>query len=149
MELIEPPPKPTVIPLIRPSVEAESLISLPVVLLNKAIPFAVAEDGPTTSPPVPVALIVIEPAALVIVTPEPAVNVVRVKPVPLPMSNAPLAGVVVKPVPPFATATVPVTLPALPEMLPVTCEPSKLKALNVVSVELLDAVMFAAVPVVF
>ena len=46
-------------------------------------------------------------------------------------------------------ATVPVTLAALPEMLPLTCEPGKLNALNVVSVELLLAVMLAAVPVVF
>ena len=50
----------------------------------------------------PDAAIVIAPAALVIETPEPAVNVVLVNPVPLPMSNAPFAGVVVSPVPPFA-----------------------------------------------
>ena len=37
----------------------------------------------------------------------PAVSVVRVNPVPLPISNAPLAGVVVRPVPPLATANVP------------------------------------------
>ena len=67
-----------------------------------------------TVPPVPVALIVIAPEAFVIVTPVPAVNVVRVKPVPLPISNAPFAGVVVKPVPPLAIATVPVTLDAVP-----------------------------------
>jgi hypothetical protein len=48
-------------------------------------------------------LIVIAPEALVMVTPVPAVSVVRVKPVPLPMSNSPLAGVVVRPVPPLAT----------------------------------------------
>ena len=53
------------------------------------------------------------------------------------------------PVPPLATATMPVTLAALPEMLPDTCEPGKLNALKVVSVELLVAVMLAAVPVVF
>lgn len=56
---------------------------------------------------------------------------------------------VVWPVPPFAIATVPVTFAALPEMLPETCEPGRLSALNVVSVELLEAVMLAAVPVVF
>ena len=38
---------------------------------------------------------------------------------------------------------------ALPEMLPLTCEPGKLNAFKVVSVELLVAVMLAAVPVVF
>jgi hypothetical protein len=55
----------------------------------------------------------------------------------------------VVPEPPLAIATVPVTFAALPEMLPLTCDPGKLKALKVVSVELLLAVMFAAVPVVF
>ena len=59
------------------------------------------------------------------------------------------AAAVVWPVPPLAMATVPVTLPALPEMLPLTCEPGKLNALKVVKDELLVAVMFAAVPVVF
>ena len=65
-------------------------------------------------PPPPVDAMVIDPEALVTVIPVPAVNVVLVKPVPLPMSNAPFAGVVVSPVPPFATATVPVTLDAVP-----------------------------------
>jgi hypothetical protein len=51
----------------------------------------------------------IEPTPLDIETPLPAVNVARVKPVPLPMSNAPFAGVVVNPVPPFAIGKVPVT----------------------------------------
>lgn len=76
-----------------------------------------------TVPPVPVADMDIVPAPLVIETPVPADNVFRVKPVPLPMSNAPFAGVVVSPVPPLATATVPVTLAALPEMLPLTALP--------------------------
>jgi len=52
---------------------------------------------------------VIEPLPLVIVIPVPAVNVVLVNPVPLPMSKAPFAGVVVKPVPPLAIGNVPVT----------------------------------------
>src|SRR5271165_5120191 len=40
-------------------------------------------------------------------------------------------------------------LAAFPALSPVTCEPGKLKAERVVSVELEVAVMFAAVPVVF
>ncbi len=52
---------------------------------------------------------VIEPAPFVMRRVAPAVRVVRVKPDPLPISNAPLDGVVVKPVPPLATGKVPVT----------------------------------------
>jgi hypothetical protein len=51
--------------------------------------------------------IVIEPLPLVTDIPVPAVNVVRVKFVPLPMSNAPFAGVEVRPVPPPAMPKVP------------------------------------------
>ena len=65
--------------------------------------------GVAAEPPPPEAAILIPPALLVIVMFVPAVNVVRVKPVPLPMSKAPLAGVVVSPVPPFAIGRVPVT----------------------------------------
>ena len=57
-------------------------------------------------PPPPVAPMVMLPAPFVIVIFEPAVKVVRVKPVPLPMSIAPFAGVEVKPVPPAATPRV-------------------------------------------
>ena len=71
----------------------------------------------------PVAAIEMLPAPLVMLIPDPAVNVVRVKPVPLPMSIWPFVGVLVRPVPPFATATVPVTFAALPLMLPDTSEP--------------------------
>ena len=71
-------------------------------------------------PPLPVAAMVMLPAELVIEIFEPAVSVVRVNPDPLPISNAPLAGVVVKPVPPLATASVPVMLAALPPMFPLT-----------------------------
>ena len=56
---------------------------------------------------------------------------------------------VVWPVPPLPIATVPVTLAAFPLMLPLTCEPGRLNALRVVNVLLDDAVMLAAVPVVF
>lgn len=76
-------------------------------------------------PPEPVAAMVMPPAELVIVTPEPAVRVVRVKPVPLPMSSAPFTGVEVRPVPPLATATTPVTLAALPLILPVIFDPAR------------------------
>ena len=47
--------------------------------------------------------IVIDPEAFVIETPTPAVNVVRVKFVPLPISIWPFVGVDVSPVPPLAT----------------------------------------------
>jgi hypothetical protein len=52
---------------------------------------------------------VIEPAALVIETPGPAVNVVRVKPEPVPISIAPTAGAEDRPVPPLETPRTPVT----------------------------------------
>ena len=48
----------------------------------------------------PVEAIVILPAPFVTVIFDPAVIVVRVKPVPFPMSIWPLVGVLVKPVPP-------------------------------------------------
>lgn len=60
-------------------------------------------------PPEPVAAMVIPPAEFVIVTPEPAVSVVRVNPVPLPMSRAPLTGVEDRPVPPLAMGKIPET----------------------------------------
>jgi len=59
-----------------------------------------------TVPPEFVAAIVIPPAEFVMVTLLPAVKVVRVNPEPLPISSAPFAGVVVRPVPPEATARV-------------------------------------------
>lgn len=61
-----------------------------------------------TVPPGLLDAMLIPPAEFVIVMLDPAVNVVRVNPVPLPMSKAPFAGVVDNPVPPFATAKVPV-----------------------------------------
>ena len=67
---------------------------------------------PATAEVTPVLAIEIEPAPLVTLMAVPAVNVVRVKPVPLPISSAPLAGVVVKPVPPLATASVPASVTA-------------------------------------
>lgn len=68
-----------------------------------------ARTKPNDEPLLPLAAIVIAPDALVTVMPVPAVKVVRVKPVPLPMSKAPFAGVVVNPVPPLAIGKVPVT----------------------------------------
>ena len=65
-----------------------------------------------------VAATVIEPAAFVMVIFEPWVRVVRVKPVPFPISISPLAGVAVRPVPPLAIGSVPVT-PVLPKGRPV------------------------------
>ena len=69
-------------------------------------PLAVVTDTLVTVPP-PLAAIEIDPAPLVIVMPLPAVSVVRVNPVPLPMSNAPFAGVEERPVPPPAMGTRP------------------------------------------
>jgi hypothetical protein len=70
-----------------------------------------------TVPPVPVALIVIEPEAFVMVTPVPAVNVAAVYVVPLPIGICPFVGVDVMPVPPLATGVIfaanKVTTPAL------------------------------------
>ena len=101
-----------------PKVKLPDVVTVPVKVKPLTVPVPLTDV--TVPEPPAVAAMVIAPEALVIVMFEPAVKVVRVKPVPLPISNAPLAGVVVKPVPPLATATVPVTLAALPEMLPDT-----------------------------
>jgi hypothetical protein len=61
----------------------------------------------------PVEATVMLPAVLVIVIFAPAVRVEDVYPVPFPIRRAPLAGVVAMPVPPLATATVPVIVEAL------------------------------------
>ena len=58
---------------------------------------------------------VIAPDALVMEIPVPADSVVRVNPDPLPMSNAPFAGVDVRPVPPEATGN------AVPSVSDVRC----------------------------
>jgi hypothetical protein len=76
-----------------------------------------------TVPPELLEAIVIAPEEFVIVTLLPAVNVVRVNPVPLPMSNAPFAGVVVKPVPPLATGRMPVMFEAAVEAIFTKSEP--------------------------
>jgi hypothetical protein len=69
--------------------------------------YALAEED---EPPPPEDAIVMLPLAFVMVILLPAVSVVRVNPVPLPMSSAPFDGVEVKPVPPFATAKVPASV---------------------------------------
>ena len=61
--------------------------------------------------------IVIAPAPLLMVTPGPGVNVVRVKPPPLPMSTCPLEGVVVNPVPPPEVLRIPALLRKSANML--------------------------------
>ena len=52
------------------------------------------------------------PALLVTLMPLPAVSVANVYPLPLPISNWPLVGVVFRLVPPAATGTVPVSFEA-------------------------------------
>ena len=77
-------------------------VTAPEVALLGVSPVVPAEKVVT-----PALAIEIEPAPFVMVMPVPCVRVVRVKPVPLPISSAPLAGVDVRPVPPLATANVP------------------------------------------
>ena len=69
------------------SVAVEFCINFPVVESKRTIALSVDDAGPTTSPPEPVAAMVIAPEALVIVTPVPWVRVDLVNPVPVPMSN--------------------------------------------------------------
>ena len=73
-----------------------------------AKPLAETTEAEVTVP-LFVAAMLMPPALFVIDTPVPAVRVARVKPVPLPISSAPLVGVVARPVPPLATGRVPVT----------------------------------------
>jgi hypothetical protein len=105
----------SVVPTTAPagSVLAESLITLPVVPSNNTTALLVALAGPDTLPPAEVEAIVIEPLPLVMVTPDPAVNValVRVLPVVLPISNCPFVYVVC-PVPPLDTPRVPPSVTA-------------------------------------
>ena len=118
-----------VMSLLAPEEAAERAVLAPPAVVDPVPPFATAKVparviAPVVavlgvSPVVPavkeetlagmVAATVIEPAAFVMVIFEPWVRVVRVKPVPLPMSNAPFAGAVVNPVPPFAIGKVPMT----------------------------------------
>ena len=69
---------------------------------------AVDVSSVTVTPEVIVEAIEIDPEPLVMLIPVPGVNVVLVNPVPLPISNAPFAGVEVSPVPPEAMGSVPV-----------------------------------------
>lgn len=65
-----------------------------------------------TVPPGLLDAMLMPPAEFVMVMLDPAVNVARVNPVPLPMSKAPFAGVVDNPVPPFATFKMPASVTA-------------------------------------
>jgi hypothetical protein len=88
--------------------DGAAIVNVPLVVIvppDKPLPVATE----VTVPEPPEEAIVMLPAPLVTVMPEPAVRVVLVKFVPLPMSKAPLAGVEVRPVPPLATGNVPVT----------------------------------------
>ncbi len=89
-----------------PSVKLPDDVTVPdsVMPLTDPVP-----ETEVTVPPELVEAIVIEPAPLVMLTFAPAVSVVRVNPVPLPISKAPFDGVEVSPVPPLATGKVPVT----------------------------------------
>jgi hypothetical protein len=69
-----------------------------VVIVPPCKPLPVATD--VTVPEPPDVAMLMPPAELVIAIPEPAVNVVNVKPVPLPIATCPFVGVEVKPVPP-------------------------------------------------
>ena len=59
----------------------------------------------------PVLATVIVPNPLVTEIPAPVPNVLRLYPVPLPISSWPLVGIVPKPVPPASTGTIPVPEP--------------------------------------
>ena len=83
------------------------------VLLTVTLPVA-----PDTEMPVPARLdntpelaTVIVPVALVTVMPAPVPSVLRVYPVPLPINNWPLVGMVDSPVPPLMTGVMPVPPP--------------------------------------
>lgn len=91
-----------------PRVRLPELVTVPV----KVMPLTVPVPPTEVTVPVPgvtVEAIVMPPAELVTVMPEPAVSTARVNPVPLPMSNWPFVGVAVRPVPPLAIGSVPVT----------------------------------------
>jgi hypothetical protein len=99
---------------------ARTTLPDPVVASSPTVPALSYKTRPVVPPVIVVVLIVtpllpaeaaivIEPAPFVMVTLEPAVKVVRVNPVPFPISICPLVGAVVNPVPPFAIGRVPVT----------------------------------------
>lgn len=72
---------------------------------------------PATFDNTPELATVIVPAALVTVMPLLAVSVLRVYPVPLPISNWPLVGMVLSPVPPLITGVMPKPPPVIVKML--------------------------------
>lgn len=103
-------------PLTMPVTDVVSVIAGVVVAVATlpVNPLAETTDADVTVPVPPVAAMVMLPEAFVMFMFVPAVSVVRVNPVPLPMSSAPFAGVVVRPVPPLATASVTDKPAALP-----------------------------------
>src|SRR5690349_915461 len=88
-------------------------VSVPLEVIGPPVtvrPVVPPEPSTLVTVPLLVAAIEIEPPPLVMAIPVPAVIVAKVKPVPLPISKAPLDGLELLPVPPLPTANVPVML---------------------------------------
>ena len=85
------------------------------VLLMVTLPVAPDTEmpAPATLDNTPELATVMVPAALVTVMPAPVPNVLRVYPVPLPISNWPLVGIVPSPVPPLMTGVMPKPSPVI------------------------------------
>lgn len=83
------------------------------VLAIVTLPVALDTDMPAPAmlDKTPVLATTIVPSPLVTEIPTPVPNVLRLYPVPLPISSWPLVGIVPKPVPPASTGTIPVPDP--------------------------------------